>query len=175
MASTPVSETMKAWVEASYRVTPASDFMLAMEVQELGRISLLLNGMESDLPEHDSERAKSEVEMERLGLLISISRLWVLGLYETLRTLRETVGKTSDQWVPIAPLFATVEDIRMPLAKHQPQGQRKAYHVAQPTLLVDRRIVGWNVYVRSKSDVWPIARRELAEQFLDAVAMLPRK
>lgn len=127
----------------------------------------MLNAMESDLPAFGSSRAKSDLEIGKLSHVLALSRLWVLGLYETLRTLRETVGKTGEKWVPLAPLFATVEDVRMPLAKHQPQG-RKVYHAAQPTLLIERKLVGWNVFVRSRNDVWPIARRELAEQFLRA-------
>jgi hypothetical protein len=88
----------------------------SLSVQTLGYAERLLLDMEARLavmvgdgsPKSDRDRLLSECSAH--------SVLWVFGLYEVLRTIREA---EVPQFRSLAPLFRKLEILRMPLAKHE--------------------------------------------------------
>lgn len=118
----------KLWIEASHKLALRDDPFICLEIQNLGMAERLLLAWE--------QRAVTEIARQQRGGapndetlmvndLLAISRLWIFGLYETLRTYKQKVGGiNAPNFTRLQVLFRKLERLRMPLAKHESKATR---------------------------------------------------
>jgi hypothetical protein len=102
------------------------------------------------------------------------SVLWIFGLYEVLRVVKE--AKTS-RFEGLRELFGKLENLRMPLAKHEVKrikgkGVPSAHY---PTGAWDPNTgrVGWIVIDPVSNASYVLTRTDLANEFLSVAAVEP--
>jgi hypothetical protein len=98
--------------------------------------------------------------------------LWVFGLYEVLRIVREA---GAPQFAPLTPLFEKLEALRMPLAKHEAKKLKGSAPSHYPTSCwdIENGHVGWSVYDPRLGAMRILARTPLANEFLAIAAVEP--
>jgi hypothetical protein len=143
-----------------------------LSVQTLGYAERLLPDMEARL----AVLAKDAHAKKERDLLLSEcsahSVLWVFGLYEVLRTIRES---GAPQFVPLIALFEKLEALRMPLAEHEAKRLRGSAPSHYPTSCwdIENGHVGWSVYDPRLGKMRILARTPLANEFLAIAAVEP--
>jgi hypothetical protein len=97
------------------------------------------------------------------------SILWLFGLYELTRDLRQA---GSVKFPKLETLHRKLEIIRMPLAKHEVAGGKRNPTPHFPTSTWQRETgrVGWHVFNPDTTSLELLVRTELADEFLDRVA-----
>jgi hypothetical protein len=162
----------RLWINSSLWLNHIECPYASLSVQTLGYAERLLLDMEARLavmvgdgsPKPDRDCLLSECSAH--------SVLWVFGLYEVLRTVREA---EVPQFTCLAPLFRKLEILRMPLAKHEAKklkGQSPAHY---PTGCwdVETGQVGWDVYDPDAGTNRVLSRTPLANEFLSIAAVEP--
>ncbi len=154
------------WTKCSERLLCERDPYIPLSVENLGVAERMLLQMEAGLK---SESRK----LVRDGLLLECSAhsiLWVFGLYEVLRKVRQTKMVQHGQ---LEKLFQKLEVIRIPLAKHEaksvPQYRNKLYY---PTSVwsPENGWVGWHVFDPLSEINQTFFRTGLANEFLSLIA-----
>lgn len=149
----------------------------ALSIQDLGYVEASIMEIESRLPAAFSRQAQAgegwEVTAEDLlpNQAIALSRLWVFGLYEAVRTYRAAVRRNEAAWLPFRQLSEELNVIRSPLAKQQVSGRATA-HAATPVFQMNTGRVGWQVLDPRTNQHRQIMRMELADAFLSAATGL---
>lgn len=114
------------------------------------------------------------LKKERDSILMECSAhsaFWVFGLYEVLRTVKE-----SPQFASLASLFRKLEMLRMPLAKHEVRkvkGQPSPSHYPTSCQDVETGQVGWIVHDPDVGESMVLSRTSLANEFLSIAAVEP--
>ncbi len=168
------SQRKRLWVYSSLWLTYVDCPYASLSVQTLGYAERLLLDMEAKLAAlaRDMERKK-----ERDLLLSECSAhsiLWVFGLYEILRTLRES---RAPQFAVLEPVFQKLEILRMPLAKHEAKnvkGSTPPPHYPTGCWDVDTGQVGWQVFNPRIGAMEVLSRTPLANEFLSVAAVPPK-
>jgi hypothetical protein len=142
-------------------------------VQTLGYAERLLLDMEARLAALARD-VKGKKERDRLLSECSAhSVLWVFGLYEILRTVRES---GAPQFAVLEPVFRKLEVLRMPLAKHEAKntkGTTPPPHYPTGCWDVDTGQVGWQVFNPRTGSMEVLSRTPLANEFLLVAAGRP--
>ncbi len=158
---------MALWVEVGSRLAISQDPFIEIELQSLGSSERLLLQMERDAS-NTCANINTYDELDKLSDLVAISRLWIFGLYETIRTFRQKVGNNSDQFKSLQNVFQRIERIRMPLAKHALKGDRRMYY-PQASFVPSFGMVGWQIIDDRDGTIETIWRTPTATEFLEAV------
>lgn len=158
------------WRDASYRLGGwAGDFAMVGELQDLGRVEVHILRIEELLPpifarqQSQPEGSPFLPEDMLLSEAVALSRLWLFGLFETLRTHRSAVGKERAR--PLDGVRRKVALVRAPLAKHKVAGGSEDHRPATVTQPLTGR-VGWRVFDPSVKNLRDIYRADLADEFL---------
>jgi hypothetical protein len=173
------------WVDASYTLCGGS-FPITMDIQQLGLVENRLLIWEEDAKRiHDNHDNPDrpvlnliETISEDLAFseLVAFSKLWIFGIYEILRTIKDKMWsecpemRTSGFPAPLQyfdDLYHTLEVLRVPLAKHEIKGgKRDDEHHA--TLLYHPELGStvWAVYHPKKKRYVELIRREIGDEFL---------
>lgn len=168
---------MSDWVSASHKLAGwAGDTHLIQDIQDLGWVEATLLQIEGQLPNilarQHSGKATVDAEDLLLGRALGLSRLWLFGLYEAVRTYREALSKKKRRqgWVGFDEVGRLLNLVRAPLAKHRVAGKSEE-HVA--TVLVgEGGRIGWAVIDPRDSTQCTVYRRQFADMFLDAAGGL---
>jgi hypothetical protein len=160
------SRRKRLWIYSSLWLTHVGCPYASLSVQTLGYAERLLLEMEAKLAAlaHDLGGKK-----ERDLLLAECSAhsvLWVFGLYEILRTVRES---GAPQFAVLEPVFRKLEVLRMPLAKHETKnvkGSTPPPHYPTGCWDVDTGQVGWQVFNPRSGSMDVLSRTPLANEFL---------
>jgi hypothetical protein len=144
-----------------------------ISVQTLGYAERLLLDMEANLAVLARDtKAKKERDL-LLSECSAHSVLWVFGLYEILRTVRES---GAPQFAGLEPLFQKLEILRMPLAKHEAKnvkGSVPPSHYPTGCWDVETGQVGWHVFNPRLGTMEVLFRSPLADEFLSVAAVPP--
>ncbi|MDP2376421.1 hypothetical protein [Reyranella sp.] len=166
------------WTSASYKLAGwAGDMGLILDIQSLGWVEVSLLHMESRLPAIAERQQSRPDEAESLAdellpnEVMALSRLWLLGLYESVRTYKSAVRDNTMAWTPFADLDRTLNLVRAPLAKHQVAGKNIHHVPALITNTVSGR-VGWMVYDPKTQASLKVFRTDLSDVFLSAAGSL---
>jgi hypothetical protein len=113
-------------------------------------------------------------ERERLLMECAAhSILWIFGLYEIVRVLKDTNPAKFDK---LKVLFKKLEILRMPLAKHEVKSTpkyRNIPHYPSGFWLPGAGWVGWYVFNPHVNAVRPLTRTGIANEFLSITATVP--
>ncbi len=170
------NDRLPLWVAVSHKFGSMYDPFIALEIQQLGLAERLLLDLEQRaIKIFVQQQATNEVGTDPYALseLVAHSRLWIFGIYETLRTFRQKAGKTDSQVIALAEFFRRVELARIPLAKHEPKGMKKNDSIMEFPNTIFCRDQGWigcNVRDPKSGEFTPLFRTELANRFLAAMA-----
>ncbi len=156
---------LKRWVEASQCLAKIEAFMVPI-VQYLGRLDIkLIEGDKKFLSLSLKERGTID-ESSKLTDRFTLSYLWILGVYELIRTLTQR-SKNNNLWdenlvQEIENFKRTIARLRMPLAKMEPAKKHKNTDSAIAYPYIHKRNgISWRV---SQSKYIP--RKEISENFL---------
>jgi hypothetical protein len=166
------SKRKKLWVNASVWLGVNEPHFGSLSIQSLGYAERLLLEMEGQL---SLDNFVSRNDRDRLLMECSAhSALWVFGLYEILRVIKQS---NSPKFEGLAPLFRKLENLRMPLAKHELKKMKpKEKSVAHfPTGTWDYKTgqVGWIIIDPRSSKQCILNRTPLANEFLSYAAVEP--
>lgn len=167
------SQRKRLWVYSSQWLNHGDCPYASLSVQTLGYAERLLLDMEARLVELARDnKAKKERDL-LLSECSAHSVLWVFGLYEIVRTVREA---GAPQFDPLQPLFQKLEVLRMPLAKHEAKsvkGVPSPSHYPTGCWDVETGQVGWHVFNPRTGAMEILARTPLANEFLFIAAVAP--
>jgi hypothetical protein len=113
---------------------------------------------------------------ERESLLMECaahSILWIFGLYEIVRVVKDTNPAKFDK---LKVLFKKLEILRIPLAKHEVKSApkyRNIPHYPSGFWLPGNGWVGWYVFNPHVNAVRPLTRTGIANEFLAITATVP--
>jgi len=151
----------------------ANSSYACLSVQSLGYAERILLEMEAQLADTAGilslKRQRDRVLME----CSAHSALWIFGLYEVLRTVREA---QASQFAELTELFRKIEIVRMPLAKHEVKkvrGQPSPTHYPTGSQDIETGQVGWFVYDPHAGESRVFSRTSLANEFLSIAAVEP--
>jgi hypothetical protein len=153
-------ERLTRWITASLVLEPIEQMMM-IPAQDLGRLDVQLIAM--DAATH-ADPSKEVYYNERFGL----SRFWVLGAYELVRTLDQRFRFSEDANASVnrdrsLALKREFERLRMPLAKFEPADKfPDDSPIAYPAINSQTGAMAWQV----AAGVF-IERRVLADRLLD--------
>jgi hypothetical protein len=161
----------KKWVDLSLKFGIFEKFQM-VSVQGLGKVSIYLDQCDKLILQEirDSKNETIESSM-RLSDAFTLSYLWVLGAYESIRTISQRLDAlekennvryvVTDKIRDVKRLF---EEIRIPLAKMEISRKHKndtSYSPIAYPILDTARGIAWNF-----GDYKNISRKELSEAFL---------
>ncbi|WP_024342597.1 hypothetical protein [Bradyrhizobium japonicum] len=169
------SQRKRLWVYSSLWLNHVDCPYASLSVQTLGYAERLLLEMEAKLA---ALALDGKVKKERDLLLSECSAhsvLWVFGLYEILRTLRES---GASQFAGLQQLFQKLEILRMPLAKHEAKSVKgvpspSPSHYPTGCWDVETGQVGWQVFNPRLGTMEILSRTPLANEFLFIAAVPP--
>lgn len=145
-----------------------------MAVQGLGYAERMLLDMEQKLAEMTASNERSNVRDRLLLECSSHSVLWIFGLYEVVRVIREAETHHIET---LRGLFSRLEVLRMPLAKHEVKraARKESPSPHYPTSAWDPRTgrVGWITVDQLGRASRVITRHEFANDFLSLTAFEP--
>jgi hypothetical protein len=101
------------------------------------------------------------------------SILWVFGLYEIVRVVRDT---NPSKFEALKELFQKLEILRMPLAKHEVKRTPKygnTPHYPTGFWFAESGSVGWRVFNPYAEAIQPFTRADVANEFLSITAIEP--
>lgn len=161
-------ERLKKWVDVSLRLW-AFNSLMPITFQGLGRIDAKLIKEDEYILKHGTSRAPAGTMNDQ----ITLSYLWVLGAYELIRTMDQSIRNQENADAHIREVVKQVkwkfERVRVPLAKFEASRRHKDtdISVAYPSINTELGI-SWRV----SFDTW-VSRRELSDAFLDMCELLP--
>jgi hypothetical protein len=167
------SQRKRLWVYSSLWLTHVDCPYASLSVQTLGYAERLLLDMEIKLAALASDTTGKKERDLLLCECSAHSVLWVFGLYEILRTVRESGGS---QFAGLEPLFQKLEILRMPLAKHEAKnvkGSTPPSHYPTACWDVETGQVGWHVFNPRLGTKQVLSRTPLANEFLSVAAVPP--
>lgn len=160
-----LTQRKRLWIYSSLWLNHADCPFAGLSVQTLGYAERILLDMEAEL----ANLAEDASAKRRRDLLLSEcsahSVLWVFGLYEVLRTVREA---KAPQFSALAALFERLEALRMPLAKHEAKKINGTAPSHYPTTVwvPEHGYVGWHFYNPRSGAMDIMCRTPLANEFL---------
>jgi hypothetical protein len=167
------SQRKHLWVYSSLWLTHVDCPYASLSVQTLGYAERLLLEMEAELAELVPDtKAKKERDF-LLSECSAHSMLWVFGLYEILRTLRESGAA---QFTALQALFEKLEILRMPLAKHEAKrikGVPSPSHYPTGCWNPENGQIGWQIFNPRLGEMEVLSRTPLANEFLSIAAVVP--
>jgi hypothetical protein len=160
------------WRDASYSVSGLVPDTLYV-VQQLGSIDLKLIVFDNLLRSSEGRR-QIEGEALELNFHITLSYLWVLGLYEIVRTVSQRIRETPGLVEPairreIDEFKLRVERLRVPLAKMEPARRHESTDFDHPVFAVHSEFGTAWFLTREHA----VSRRELSDEFLRIFRDLP--
>jgi hypothetical protein len=106
----------RLWINASLWLASNERPTIASSIWNLGYAERILLELEAEIANLASDHSMKRRRDWQLMECSAHSELWILGLYEFLRTLKQTGTPRFD---PLGPLFHKLELLRMPIAKHE--------------------------------------------------------
>jgi hypothetical protein len=146
--------------------------------QGLGKIDAELREWEAENLKEQSTRQNGSLELKMLEFNDKLiqSHLWVLGIYEVIRTLSQKTknnpqvfGDAINQ--KIAKTKHDLEIIRIPLAKLEPRRLKDCTALALPVVFPDLGF-GWRINSEAPGPEIAISRQELADEVLDLLTSM---
>jgi len=170
----------RLWINASLWLASNKRPTVASSIQNLGYAERILLELEAEIANlasvHSLKRRRDWLLME----CSAHSELWILGLYEVLRTLKQTGTPRFDS---LRSVFHKLELLRMPIAKHEmPDARQKGKRVNGQGTIVhypthfwnpETGHSGWNVFDRATGESLFLFRTPLANEFLALAAIEP--
>ena len=182
-APIPIDYRMRKrlWINASLWLASNERPTIASSIQNLGYAERVPLELEEEIVNLSYDPSVKRRRDWRLMECSAHSELWILGLYEVLRTIKQTGTPRFD---PLGPLFHKLELLRMPIAKHEmadarQEGKRVKGQgtpiVHYPTHFwnVETGHSGWNVFDRATGGSLFLFRTPLADEFLTLAAIEP--
>jgi len=167
------SQRKRLWVNSSLWLNHVDCPYASLSVQTLGYAERLLLEMEAKLAALVSDtKAKKQRDL-LLSECSAHSVLWVFGLYEILRTVRES---SAAQFAGLEALFEKLEILRMPLAKHEAKrikGVPSPSHYPTGCWNTETGQVGWQIFNPRLGTMEVLSRTPLANEFLSITAVPP--
>jgi hypothetical protein len=148
-----------------------------MPIQDLGFVEANLLQIEERLPAIFARQQTQAPESPLLpedvlpSQAMALSRLWLFGLYESMRTYRTAVRGKPVAWQPFDVLNYTLNVVRAPLAKQQVAGETTD-HIPDTIFQPATGRVGWKVFDPKIKSFRDVLRIDLADEFLSAAERL---
>jgi len=168
------------WIRSGLWLSFNKGPFVTLGVESLGYAERQLLEWEKRIAAIANVRAYRRAELESLELESLImqcaahSILWVFGLYEIVRVVKDT---NPSKFEALKELFSDVEILRMPLAKHEVKRTAKHRKVQQhyPTGLWFRESgsIGWKVFNPHTEAFQRFTRTGIANEFLSITATEP--
>jgi hypothetical protein len=152
---------------------------VTLGVKSLGYAERQLLEWEKRIARIANDRASAElnrasVEFESLIMECAAhSILWVFGLYEIVRVVKDT---NPSRFEALEELFKNLEILRMPLAKHEVKStpkHRNERHYPTGFWFAKSGSVGWRVFNPHAEEVQSFTRTGIANEFLSITATEP--
>jgi hypothetical protein len=170
----------RLWINASLWLASNERPTVASSIQNLGYAERILLELEAEIANLASDHSMKRRRDCALSECSAHSELWILGLYEVLRTLKQT---ETPRFEPLRPLFHKLELLRMPIAKHEVadarregkrvKGQGAVVHYPTHFWNTETGHSGWNVFDQNTGGSLFLFRTPLADEFLAAAAKEP--
>ena len=164
----------KLWVNSSLWLGNNERPYVPMAVQGLGYAERMLLEMEARLAEMIASAGPRNARDRLLSECIAHSVLWVFGLYEVVRVIKDA---ETHHFEPLRDLFWRLEILRMPLAKHEVKrvDRKEAPPIHYPTSSWDPETgqVGWISIDPRNNTSRVVTRHEFADEFLSVTAFEP--
>ena len=163
----------RLWINASLWLASNERPTVGSSIQNLRYAERILLELEAEIANLASDQSMRRRRDWRLMECSAHSELWILGLYEVLRTLKETGTPRFD---PLRHLFHKLELLRIPIAKHEVKrvkGQGTVIHYPTHFWNPETGHSGWNVVDRATGDSLLLFRTPLADEFLALAAIEP--
>jgi hypothetical protein len=160
----------RLWIYSSLWLNPDMCPYASLSLQTLGYAERLLLDMEMELVRLANDHSLKKERDLLLSECSAHSVLWIFGLYEVLRTVREA---RAPQFSQLAALFQKLETLRMPLAKHEVKKHRGLVHYPTSCWDVEKGYVGWSVHDPQLGTTQAMFRTPLADEFLGIAAVEP--
>jgi hypothetical protein len=170
MSAITPADRLPVWIRASWKLAGhAKDTHLVFDLQDVGYLEFTIRQLEAKFNDLNTRGQQDGITLTQAR---SLSRMWVLALYEALRTYRVACRKgcANDAWSPFKDLFDDLNNIREPLAKHQVAGRRDR-HLTEPTYDPTTGI-GWSYFNPRKETYEQSSRLEISDRFLGIVSTL---
>jgi hypothetical protein len=164
----------RLWINSSLWLGVNELFYAALSIQNLGYAERALLEMEARLrtPAHDHAPRK-ERDFMRMECSAH-SSLWVFGLYEVLRVIKQSGTPKCD---PLQEPFSKLEILRMPLAKHEVKhvkGNAQLSHYPTGAWEIETGRTGWIFHDPHSNKSRILTRTGLANEFLSIAAIEPK-
>jgi hypothetical protein len=163
----------RLWINSSLWLGVNELFFVALSIQNLGYAERALLEMEERLRTSFNAQAPRK-ERDFLHMECAAhSSLWVLGLYEVLRVLKQS---ETPKFEPLRDLFSKLEILRMPLAKHEVKhikGNAHVQHYPTGAWEVETGRAGWSFHDPHSNKFRVLTRTGLADEFLSIAAVEP--
>jgi hypothetical protein len=161
------------WIRSGLWLSCNEGPSVTLSVGDLNYAERLLLDLEKRIAVIADDRAR-RTELESLTMECAAhSTLWVFGLYEIVRVVKDTNPAKFDG---LKGLFEKLEILRMPLAKHEVKGTpkyRNIPHYPSRFWLPESGSVGWWVFNPHVEDVQAFTRIDIANEFLSITANEP--
>lgn len=161
-----MDDRFERWVKASHGIGRIEPFMVPV-LQGLGRFDCQLMSDGERYRELTESKQNTVDESMLLSNRITLSHLWILGVYELIRSLDQRCEEKSeifgeDLCAEIKAYKKEIERLRMPLAKFEPAKRHPADNPrAYPVLDVASGDIAW----RLQSEVF-VSRTDLSQKLL---------
>ena len=143
--------TWEQWVKASHGVA-AIEAWLVHTIQGLGRLDAQLIARAARYARLTPAQRATEAEIVEFGDRLMLAYLWVLGVYEVVRTLDQRVRKEPEKYVWCKGIDITgakkkLARLRMPLAKIEPADVHEETDsaIAYPRIRIATGEVEWQL------------------------------
>jgi hypothetical protein len=167
------------WIRSGLWLSFNEGPFVTLGVKSLGYAERQLLEWEKRIAAVANDRASAELnrasaELESLIMECAAhSILWVFGLYEIVRVVKET---NPSKFEALEELFRKLEILRMPLAKHEVKRTAKygnTPHYPTGFWFAESGAVGWRVFNPRADAVQPFTRTGIANEFLSITATEP--
>jgi hypothetical protein len=167
------------WIRSGLWLSFKEGPFVTLSVKGLGYAERQLLEWEERIAAIATVRASRRTELESLELESLImecaahSILWVFGLYEIVRVVKDT---NPSRFEALAELFRKLEILRMPLAKHEVKstpGYRNVPHYPTGFWFPESGSVGWQVFNPHMEAAQRFTRTGIANEFLSITATEP--
>ena len=161
------NDRFERWVNASHGLGQMEPFIMVPILQGLGRLDCQLMAEGERYRELSETEQNAADESVLLSSRITLSYLWILGVYELIRALDKRSSEKSeifgeDLAIEIKNYKKEIERLRMPLAKFEPAKKHPADGpIAYPGLDVASGDIAW----RFQSGVF-VSRTDFSQKFL---------
>ena len=156
------------WVQASKALLFQEDQFLYLAVQNLMYAERMILDLERILSKNLENNTKDMTYSFQRMELSAHSILWIFGVYELLRLVRELKHPCAGI---LEPILLKVEILRMPLAKHSTKRIKGSEHHHYPTSFWSPETGGisWSVYNPWTKTMELVGRIEIANSLLAAI------